>query len=94
MENNIDNKSVSIIRYGEWNWSEILYFPDLNKYIKNDYEEEYLDTGTKHIAEIELSFDEVLDVVSKFPDALLKLQSVSGINLEKEIEFAKSGSKE
>ncbi len=88
MKNNVDNESVSIIRYGEWKWSEILYFPGSNKYIKNDYEEEYLDTGTKHIAKTELSFDEVLDAVSKFPDALLKLQNISGINLEKEISEA------
>ena len=87
MKNNIDNESISILKYGEWNWSEILYFPSSNKYIKNDYEEEYLDTGTKHIAETELSFDEVFDIVSKFPDALLKWQKVLGINREKDMKL-------
>lgn len=81
---------VSIIRYGEWRWTEIIYIPSTGKYIKNDYEEEYLDTGTKHIGEKEISFDEVFSLVKKSTDALLKLQTVSGVNLEKEIVLAEN----
>ena len=93
MGKSIDEDAVSIIRYGEWSWSEILYFPSLKRYVKNDYEEEYLDTGTRHIAETELTFDEVLTIVSKSVDSLLTLQLVSGVNLEKEIEIAEARSR-
>lgn len=90
MSQNDEKKPISIIRYGEWKWSEIIFLPDTKKYIKNDYEEEWLDTGTRHLAEYEISFDEVLSIVEKSVDALLKLQLVSGKDLEKEIEIART----
>lgn len=82
--------SIRIIKYGEWQWSEIIYLPETKKYIKTDYEYEYLDTGTRYIGETEVSFDEVLSVAKKSVDALLILQRVSGVNLEKEINKAKA----
>lgn len=90
MENN-NEQSIRIIRYGEWQWSEIIYLPETKKYIKNEYEYEYLDTGTRFIGETDISFDEVLSIsiAKKSAEALLKLQMVSGVNLEKEIEAVK-----